>query len=88
MLFWYPAQKKHIRLSTETAPAGALPNGVPLTKTTFLKPEELPAYQDGVFYIVSQLVKYALPERADLLVPSVIVRNRFGKIIGCRSFGI
>jgi hypothetical protein len=87
----YPKPKKRdrlIRLSTRTEPAGALPNGVPLTKTVFLEPEGLPVYQDGVFYIVSQLVKDALPERGDLLVPAEIVRNKRGHIIGCRSFGI
>jgi len=41
----------------------------------------------GVFFIVSQLVKSALPTRADLLVPAEVVRDDQGRIIGCRSLG-
>ena len=41
----------------------------------------------GVFYIVSQLVKNALPDRTDLLVPAEVVRDGNGNIIGCKSLG-
>ena len=40
------------------------------------------------FYIVSQLVKSALPNRSDLLVPAEMVRDEKGMIIGCKSLGI
>lgn len=43
---------------------------------------------DSVYYVVSQLVKSALPSRKDLLVPAEVVRDEKGNIIGCRSFGI
>jgi hypothetical protein len=39
------------------------------------------------YYIVSQLVKSALPSRNDLLVPAEVVRDASGNIIGCRSLG-
>jgi hypothetical protein len=42
----------------------------------------------ATYYIVSQLVKSALPHRFDLLVPAEIVRNSAGIIIGCKSLGI
>ena len=39
------------------------------------------------FYIVSQLVKSALPNRSDLLVPAEMVRDEKGAILGCKSLG-
>lgn len=41
----------------------------------------------GTYYIVSQLVKSALPERKDLLVPAEVVRDEKGNIVGCKSLG-
>lgn len=40
-----------------------------------------------VYYIVSQIVKSALPERHDLLVPAEVVRDEMGNILGCKSLG-
>lgn len=62
-------------------------NGFPTSRTVFGEPEGLPPYEEGTYYIVSQLVKSALPERADLLVPAEVVRDEGGNIIGCRSLG-
>ena len=59
----------------------------PTSRTVFGEPEGLPPYEEGTYYIVSQLVKSALPERADLLVPAEVVRDEGGNIIGCRSLG-
>lgn len=39
------------------------------------------------YYIVSQLVKNALPHRRDLLVPAEVQRSKEGLILGCRSLG-
>lgn len=41
--------------------------------------------QNGVYYVVSQLVANSLPEREDLLIPNELVRDKQGKVIGCRS---
>ena len=62
-------------------------NGIPTSYTAFGEPEGLPPYEEGTYYIVSQIVKSALPERADLLVPAEVVRDEAGNIIGCRSLG-
>lgn len=43
---------------------------------------------EGDYLIVSQLVKSALPDRPDLLVPAELVRDGSGRIIGCKSLGI
>lgn len=59
---------------------------IPTSRTVFGEPEGLPK-EDGDYYIVSQLVKSAFPERTDLLVPAEVVRDENGRIIGCRSLG-
>jgi hypothetical protein len=65
-----------------------LEDGTPLTKTGFGDVEGLPEYKSGTYYIVSQIVKNALPKRWDLLVPAEVVRDSRGTIIGCKSLGI
>ena len=77
-----------IRLKATTVGTGMTVDGVPVTTTQFGEPEGLPEFVDGVFYIVSQLVKSALPQRKDLLVPAEVVRDPNGNILGCKSLGI
>lgn len=48
--------------------------------------EGIPEPQDGTFYIVSNVVRVANPERSDLVSPNGTVRNEDGAPIGCRSF--
>jgi hypothetical protein len=76
-----------VRLKASTVNAGEI-DGVPISKTVFGEPEGLPDYKEGVYYIVSQLVKSALPDRVDLLVPAEVQRDEKGNILGCKSFGI
>lgn len=75
-----------VRLKAVTVPAGEI-DGVPVTKTEFGQPEGLPEFKEGVFIVVSQLVKTALPSRSDLLVPAEVVRDEKGNIVGCKSLG-
>jgi len=75
-----------VRLKAVTVPAGEI-DGVPVTQTEFGQAEGLPEFQEGTFYIVSQLVKSALPDRTDLLVPAEVVRDEKGNILGCKSLG-
>jgi len=77
-----------IRLKANVVFAGFTVDGVNITKTEFGEPEGLPDYEFGKFYVVSQLVKNAFPERSDLLVPAEVVRDENGSVIGCRSLGI
>ncbi len=76
-----------VRLRAVTVPAGEI-DGILVTRTEFGQPEGLPDFKEGTFYIVSQLVKSALPSRSDLLVPAEVVRDEKGSIIGCRSLGL
>ena len=75
-----------IRLSVKTE-VGEPVGDIPTTKTVFGEPEGLPNFNKDTFYIVSQLVKSACPDRTDLLVPAEVVRDQSGVIIGCRSLG-
>lgn len=43
----------------------------------------LPDYEDGVFLVVSFMVRQALPERSDLCSPGRLLRNSEGQPIGC-----
>jgi hypothetical protein len=72
---------------------------IPTSRTVFGEPLGLPdedssgdrhpgyAFYYDTYYIVSQLVKNALPHRKDLLVPAEVVRDEKGNILGCRSLG-
>ncbi len=83
-----PASGGSVRLKTSTVPVGVGVDGVRLSKTVFGEPDGLPEQVDGTFIIVSQLVKTALPQRLDLLVPAEVVRDTQGNILGCQSLGI
>lgn len=76
-----------IRLAVQTVSGDPLPDGTPTSRTVFGDPVGLPDYSAGTFYIVSQLVKNALPHRSDLLVPAQVLRDDQGNILGCQSLG-
>ena len=83
-----PATGNLIRLTSNTVDTGIRVNGIAITTTQFGEPIGLPDMSEGKFYIVSQLVKSALPNRKDLLVPAEVQRDSNGNIIGCLSLGI
>lgn len=85
VLMTFPSEGQ-IRLSTHTERCGEI-GGIPLSKTTFGECE-LPEERDGVYYIVSNLVCQANPDRADLLIVNETVRDGDGRIIGCRSLSL
>lgn len=78
-----------IRCAVSTAHVGTLVVGdvtIPVTSSVYGE-ANLPPVEDGVFWVVSALVRAAHPERDDLLVPADLVRDEEGAIIGCRSLG-
>jgi len=83
----YEKGDSQIRLAVKIVQDEQLVDGTPTSRTNFGEPEGLPDFQEGTFYIVSQLVKSALPERTDLLVPAEVVRDEKGNIVGCKSLG-
>lgn len=76
-----------VRVIETTEDAGEI-DGIPITATTWTEAPDMPAFKEGTFYIVSQLVKSVLPQRTDLLVPKQIVRDSQGNIIGCKRLDI
>ena len=45
----------------------------------------LPKWRPGIFYVVSSLVKSAVPDREDVLSPGELIRDENGRPIGCRG---
>lgn len=72
------------RCQTVQTPAGEL-SGVPLVHVEYGEVTGLPAPADGTLYIVSALVRSALPERLDLASPGDLVRDGLGNVLGCRN---
>ena len=59
---------------------------IPLIYRRYSDVEDLPAPKKDVFYIVSHMVRTALPERTDLLSPGSLLRDGDGNILGCTNF--
>ncbi len=78
-----------IRLSqkSEVVDYLTLENGerIPLSKTSFGQAEGLPEEREDTIYIVSSLVCQAYPDRQDFYIPDQTVRDKEGRIVGCRS---
>jgi hypothetical protein len=60
---------------------------VPVVHTEYGEITGLPDPEDGTRYIVSALVAQAA-RRTDLLVPSDLIRDSEGRVIGCRRFAV
>ncbi len=58
-------------------------DGVRIVKTSYGPVVGVPDAKDGVVYLVSNLVRLALPNRTDLLAPGQLVRDEAGNPIGC-----
>ena len=43
----------------------------------------LPPFQDGTIFVVSGLVRAAVPHRHDVWQPGELLRNEAGQVIGC-----
>lgn len=59
--------------------------GVPLRRASYGEVSGLPAPEEGVVYIVSALVRAAVPARGDVASPSDFVRNEAGQVVGCKA---
>ena len=63
-------------------------NGLRLVKSDYSHVTGLPEEKPGVYYIVSCLVKVALPDRHDLLKPVNHIKDKQGNVIGCKALSI
>lgn len=75
------------RVSVSLTDAGTL-NGIPLVRGTYGEVTGLPPQQVGVLYVVSALVRTALPDRKDLASPVKPIRDAEGNITGCEALEV
>lgn len=59
---------------------------IPLVSGSYGEVTGLPMPRPGVFFIVSALVRQAMPQRMDLLSPANLLRDDQGRIVGCAAF--
>ena len=71
-----------IRVSCESRKVGTI-EGVDIYENVYGEVTGLPEYQEGTYYVVSAMVRQALPHRKDLLSPGQLIRNEAGQPIGC-----
>lgn len=83
----FPKSTGMIRLTEDTQDIDNI-DGIPISTTVWGETQDVPEEKEGTYYIVSQLVKNALPLRKDLLVPKGVVRDDQGNIIGCKRLDI
>lgn len=74
-----------IRAEQTYAYTGTDAHGVPVKQTKFLDIESLPDREPDTLFIVSQIVAQNARYRGDLVFPGDFVRDKAGKIIGCKS---
>lgn len=82
----YPSQGL-ARVASTYIPLGNC-GDVPLVRGSYGKVEGLPPEADGIIYIVSAMVRIALPSRKDLASPALLVRDMSGQIIGCMGLEV
>jgi len=59
-----------------------------INNTTFGQVVDLPEPEEGTLFVVSSIVKSAVPNRNDVLRPGEAVRDAAGKIIGCKGLAL
>ena len=71
-----------IRVSCESRKVDVV-EGIDIYEVVYGEVTGLPEYQEGIYYVVSAMVRQALPHRRDLLSPGQLIRSESGQPIGC-----
>lgn len=71
------------RVSCEYIKVDKRVDGIDLYRPVFGEVTGLPDYSEGVYLLVSTMVREALPLRKDLVSPGQLLRNDKGEVIGC-----
>lgn len=71
------------RVSCEYIKVDKKVDGIDLYRHVFGEVTGLPAYEEGVYLLVSTMVRETLPLRKDLVSPGQLLRNDKGEVIGC-----
>lgn len=77
------ASEEIARVNCEYIKVDKKVDGVNLYRTVFGEVTGLPEYSEGVYLLVSTMVREALPLRSDLVSPGQLLRNDKGEVIGC-----
>lgn len=80
-----PASGTVARVATSREPLETLANGIQLYHTRYGEVEGLPEPQEGTGYIVSALVRQAVPMRLDVFSPGSLIRDGQGQPMGCEG---
>lgn len=71
-----------IRVSCESRKVDVI-EGIDIYEVVYGEVTGLPEFEEGVYYVVSAMVRQALPHRKDLLSPGQLIRNEAGQPVGC-----
>lgn len=71
------------RVSCEYIKVDKKVEGIDMYRTVFGEVTGLPDYEEGVYLLVSTMVREALPLRSDLVSPGQLLRDNDGNVIGC-----
>lgn len=71
------------RVSCEYVKVDKKVEGVDVYRNVFGEVNGLPDYEEGVYLLVSTMVRETLPLRNDLVSPGQLLRNDKGEVIGC-----
>jgi hypothetical protein len=74
----------HVRMDHEEIPGSKY-----VTRTVFAEEDNLPDEKDGVYLVVSSVFKGLYPDRSDLVVPNMIIRDRQEhRVVACQGFAV
>lgn len=80
-----PPSGQVARVAVTRRMTGIAVGGVPVAVAEHGAVQGLPAERPGTSYIVSALVRQAVPYRLDVFSPADLVRDAAGNITGCRG---
>lgn len=83
----FPPSGHLARVSVSLADIGER-DGIPLVTGKYGEVTGLPDESTGEFFIVSAMVRTALPDRKDLGSPAKLVRDEKGNITGCEALEV
>ncbi len=83
----YPQSGHVARIASTMRKVGEV-DGIPIMACEGGAVHNCPPQKDGVMYLVSQYVRQAMPARKDLLSPAKLLRDQFGKVVGCGAFEV
>lgn len=85
----YPKSGVFARVATHSEVVGEV-DGVSIVSQKYGEVDGLPAPEAGTLYIVSMVVRLALPDREDLVSPDTspqgAIRDENGMIVGVKQF--